>query len=429
MQNNDNNNDNNGQVWIDVPSFINKGADLNQVSGKLDKRIEDVDSNEFVREVNSSLAKQVRYDMDLDKDTASRNSSNRNNSYKKKKKKGKGLKVTFGILLTLTILCCLLIFTPQGKKFLIDMVGNYIYGNLDHKATQTSAKPVIKDNIVNILLVGVEEIGGAKNTDSMMIATMNTRTKTLKLTSLMRDIYVHIPGHDDNKLNSAFAKGQIDLLYQTIENNFGIKLDGYCMVNFDSFEQIVNYVGGVKVTLTQEEADYLNHTNYISNRKYRTVQAGTQTLNGNQALGYCRVRKRATSTEHDDFGRTQRQRIVLKSIYSKVRHKNVVEQVILMNKVLTNSHVETDISNAAFNRYLEEATELKVKDVQTLRIPSDGNYSGEKVRIGSRNSDVLVIKDWDATRKQIHDFIYGTAAGTETEKDSQTATGASDSSN
>ena len=68
MQRNDNNKDNNGQSWIDVPSFVNKGTDLNQVSGKLNKRIEDYDdSNEFVKEVNSSLAKQVSYDLDADK--------------------------------------------------------------------------------------------------------------------------------------------------------------------------------------------------------------------------------------------------------------------------------------------------------------------------------------------------------------------------
>lgn len=422
MQNNDNNNKgNNGQSWIDVPSFVNKGSDINQVSGKLRKRIDDIDdSSELVREVTSSLAEQVSYDMAQDA-----------RSGRKRKKKGmpKAIKVTLFTLLTLSVLCGVLMFTPFGKKLIIDLAGNYIYGNLDHKDTQTSTKAATyQDSIVNILLIGVEQINGAENTDSMMIATMNTKNHTLKLTSLMRDIYVQIPGYNNNKLNSVYAKGGIDLLYNTIETNFGVKLDGYCMVNFNKFEKIVDYVHGVKVTLTQDEADYLNHTNYISKRQYRNVVAGTQTLNGNQALGYCRVRKRATSTQHDDFGRTQRQRIVLKAIYDKVKDKNVVELVLLMNKILKNVHVKTDITNEAFNRYLNEAVNLKVKKLQTLRIPTDNSYTNDRVPIGNYNVDVLSITDWNVTRKTIYNFIYGNSSSDQTALDSQTATGSKESS-
>ncbi len=425
MQRDDNNRDNRNQRWIDIPTFVNSGSEVNQMSSNIKKRNYDYDdSNTFVKEVNSSLAKQVRDD--LERKPKSGSSRKR----KKKKRSTRVLKVLLFTLLTVAVLGCILVFTPAGKKLVAKIATEYIYHNLDYQktdktdktdSTAVSTKPA--DKIVNILLIGIEEIKNAKNTDSMIIATMNTETHTLKLTSLMRDLYVDIPGYDKGRLNSAYSKGGIDKLYSTIETNFGIKMDGYCMVNFEKFQQIVDMIGGVKVTLTQNEANYLNTTNYISKKQFRKVKAGTQTLNGNQALGYCRVRKRSTSTESNDFGRTQRQRIVLKAIYSKIMHKNILELPGLMNKILHEVRIQTDITKAEFERYFEEAMDLKVKDLESHRIPADGSYKNETHRLGSVNQEVLVPTDWNATRQEIHDFIYGNASGKETSKDNATAIG------
>jgi anionic cell wall polymer biosynthesis LytR-Cps2A-Psr (LCP) family protein len=180
------------------------------------------------------------------------------------------------------------------------------------------------------------------------------------------------------------------------------------MVNFEAFEQIVDMVGGVEITLTEQEASYLRTTNYISNKSNRNVVAGTQLMNGNQALGYCRVRKVSTGTENNDFGRTQRHRIVLEAIYNKLKSKNIVSLVLLMNKILTQVEIKTDINNKTFNYCLEEAVKLKIKELETMRIPSDGTFDNASVMIGSRKSAVLVPKDWEATKKYINDFIYDT---------------------
>ncbi|MDD3173464.1 MAG: LCP family protein [Herbinix sp.] len=411
MQKNNDNKNKNDQKWIEVPSFVNKGSDVNQLSGRLRKGIEyDDDSSAFVREVNSSLAKQVS---DFEDKTSSRDKR-----YKKKHKRSKVIKITIFSLLSITALCCLLMFTNTGRKLIIGVVGKYIYNNLDYQGSDSQetngtsgTADEATDKIVNILLIGIEEIKDAQNTDSMIIATMNTEDHSLKLTSLMRDLYVHIPGHDDNRLNAAYSKGGIETLYDTIELNFGITIDGYCIVNFDAFQQIVDLIHGVEVTLTAEEAEYLNTTNYISDPANRTVVEGTQVLNGNQALGYCRVRKRPTATESNDFGRTQRQRLVLDAIYDKVKNKNVIELALLMNKILTDKGIpiETDITQDEFNRYLEEAMNLKVKELETLRIPTDDNY--ENVIINKK--DVLQPLDWDITREVIHSFIYGDTSDTE----------------
>ena len=223
---------------------------------------------------------------------------------------------------------------------------------------------------------------------------------------------MEIPGFSPNKLNSAYAKGDVNLLYQTIQNNFGVHLDGYVLVNFDSFEKIVDLLDGVEVTLTSKEANYLNSTNYISNPAYRNVVEGSQIMNGNQALGYCRVRKVSTGTENNDFGRTQRQRVVLNSIFDRLKSKNIMQLGLFMNDVFDNVDIKTDITQAEFNEYLQEAASLKVKKLEELRIPSDGNYKSEKVRIGKYNQDVLLPTDWDAMRSEVHNFIYGAETNT-----------------
>ena len=99
------------------------------------------------------------------------------------------------------------------------------------------------------------------------------------------------------------------MLYKTIATNFNIELDGYVEVGFAAFTKIIDKVGGIELELTESEASYLNSTNYIRNKKSRNVKVGKQTLNGAQALGYCRIRKGGVTTINglrDDYGRTWR---------------------------------------------------------------------------------------------------------------------------
>lgn len=395
---NDKKNDKGNRRQVDIPSFINY-----EDSG---------DSDAFMKNLNSSLADQVSSYYDGDGSGGGR---------KPKKKKGipKLIKGTLLVLLVLTVVGALAIFTKPGQKIVVNLAGNYIYSNLQYNPSEDASTTDSEEAanlepsatqigpVINILLIGIEEIEGDKNTDTMIIATMNTKDHTLKLTSLMRDLYLDIPGYNKSRLNSAYAKGGINTLYDTIELNLGVKMDGYAMVNFEAFEQIIDMVDGVEVTLTEKEAKYLNTTNYISKKVNRNVVAGTQVLNGNQALGYCRIRKVSTATESNDFGRTQRQRIVLQAIYDKVKSKNIVSLVLLMNKMLTEVEIKTDVNHNEFNSYLQEAVGILGSDIQTLRLPTDDNFENASVKMGSRKASVLVPKDWDVLRNDLHDFIYG----------------------
>ncbi len=405
--------DNNGNKRDDLLKSKNTGNEWEQLSNNLGNKITDLeDEDAFFEEINSSLARQISSELEG-------RTTNTKAITRKKRRFPKGLKIFAIVFSIIMVLGGLLLFTNGGRKIILNIAGKYIYKHLEYQGPdgiqsidsedgddiEESDKPI--NEVINILLLGVEEIGGASNTDVMIIASMNTKDKSIKLTSLMRDLYVQIPGYNDNKLNSTYAKEGIGLLYDTIENNFGVKMDGYALVNFDTFEKIVDIVDGVEVTLTSGEANYLNTTNYISDPSNRNVVVGKQTINGNQAVGYCRVRKVSTGTENNDFGRTQRQRAVLNAIFEKVKSKNILQLGLLMNDILLQVKIETDITQSEFNRYLEEAVSLNVRELENLRIPSDGNYESARVQIGKYNQDVLQPTDWNATREEIRQFIYG----------------------
>ena len=268
---------------------------------------------------------------------------------------------------------------------------------------------LLDEKIVNILCIGQESIldgdGANGRSDSMIIASMNTEDKTLKLVSLMRDSYVSIPGYRDNKLNAAFSFGGGQLLCETITRNFGIELDGYVIVDFKGFKKMIDKIGGVEIELTEAEAQYLNTTNYISDKKQRNVVPGKQTVTGTQALGYCRVRKRAAiNGENNDHGRTYRQRAVLSQAYAKVKDLSITEMVSLVNDLLP--YVTTNIKASDILNYAKVMLQMGVPELQQLRIPIDGAYSGQNLYCGSS-----LVLDFSKNNAALWEFIYGDGHG------------------
>lgn len=196
------------------------------------------------------------------------------------------------------------------------------------------------------------------------------------MASLMRDCYIDIPGHGYNKLNAANSYGGIELLYKTIATNFNIELDGYVEVGFKAFTDAVDAVGGVEVELTESEVEYLNNTNYIRDKKSRNVKVGKQTLNGAQALGYCRIRKKGTTVNglRDDYGRTWRQRTVINAVFEKVKSLPRTEWLGIANKLLDN--VKTDLTNEKIIAYIMDMISLGTTEIHQLQIPLEGYYRG-----------------------------------------------------
>ncbi len=260
------------------------------------------------------------------------------------------------------------------------------------------------EEVINILLCGEEAIGDDRGrTDSIMIATINQKDNRLSLTSIMRDTYVKIPGFSDNKINAAYHNGGMKTLIETIKENFGITVDGYVLVNFDSFEKIIDALGGVDIELSSEEASYLNRTNYISNPANRHVSIGINHMNGNQALGYSRVRYVNKDGNVGDFARTLRHRTVMTAIYKKMMSKSTLELVAMIPDILP--LLTTNIKKADLINYLTAGVSVREKNskLRTLNVPIEGCYKITRVRTMS----VVLASPLDANVKKMHKFIYG----------------------
>ncbi len=281
-----------------------------------------------------------------------------------------------------------------------DGVGDDASVDLNYSSSDENLKS--EEYVSNYLIIGIEKIFDARNTDVIMIASINTYDNTIKLTSILRDTLVDLPGYSQNKINAAYAKGGADYLIEVIEKNFKIQIDGYASVDFDSFEDIVDSLGGVEIELSQKEADYLNTTNYISDPANRNVVAGLQVLNGNQVVGYCRVRKVPTlDGTNYDYGRTQRQRRVLEAIFEKYKSSNIIDMISIMNKCMT--YVTTDVTTNQIKTELTNIVENKIMTLETLRIPENGAFT-EADKIGNVTS--ALVPDLDVTIQTLHDFIY-----------------------
>ena len=272
-------------------------------------------------------------------------------------------------------------------------------------------------DVVNVLLVGADKNNDEQNknverrSDSMMIATLDVKHSKLKITSLMRDMYVDIPGYGGNKLNAAYSFGGIKLLYKTLAQNFGIKMDGYVEVNFDAFVNVIDELGGVEVNLTKSEAVNLRQTNYIKRRKYRAVKEGKQIFNGYQALGYCRIRhgKRqpnghypgvyTASGKGDDYGRTERQRLTIQAILKKVKQLSPEELIKLAQVIMPN--VKTDISKDKIYSYLMAAFRMGTTKLNQFSLPIEGGYSSQFIR-----GQQCLVPDLEANKAALKKCIF-----------------------
>jgi len=173
---------------------------------------------------------------------------------------------------------------------------------------------LVNDSMVlNVLLIGSDSmsVGDGGRSDSMILLSLDARHKKIKLTSLMRDIWVTIPGHGQDRLNASYAFGGPQLTMETIAKNFGILVDRYAVVDFEGFLKIIDILGGVDLELTADECAYINK---YSQDKHTLRGSGVKHLTGLQALHYSRDRNSIGS----DYDRTSRQRNLLKALVGQM---------------------------------------------------------------------------------------------------------------
>lgn len=277
---------------------------------------------------------------------------------------------------------------------------------------------ISSEDVTNILLIGEDirdtEEESRGNTDVMMIISINTKNKTVTMTSLMRDMYIYMAQFDEgNRLNSAYWHGGCEYLEQCIEDYFGIEIDRYARVNFYSFIDIVETVGGIDMEVSKEEAEgmkapmgeqnkYLKNkkgTDYIDMDNFKGKSDTDKVklhLNGNQALAFARLRYVGNS----DYERTERQRRVISEIITEAKKLNLVQLDKLLSTVLP--EVNTDLTDGEIANLLLNAFDYMDYDIQQLRIPADGYFTNEVIY----GMDVL-NPDFTANSAFIQSIVYG----------------------
>ena len=269
------------------------------------------------------------------------------------------------------------------------------------KAQENDAT-VDTSNIKSILLIGQDKQGDQtrQRSDSMILATLDKDQGTISLTSFMRDLYVAIPGYSSTRINAAYAYGGMELLDETLEENFGVQIDGNVEVDFEVFKVLVDKVGGIDLELTQAEADYIcgRDQSVLYPQPLRTdwdLQEGVNHLDGEQALIHARNR----SIGNSDYRRTERQQDVLKAAFAKIKDLNVLEIGGLIKDVLP--LVTTDLSLWDMTGYAMDVMSIGTDEIQSYRIPEDGSYTPQTI-----DGMQVLVPNLEQNREYLQQILY-----------------------
>jgi LCP family protein required for cell wall assembly len=268
---------------------------------------------------------------------------------------------------------------------------------IEEAVFQPPDTPVMSDKeIMNILFIGSDtRTGSATATaraDAIMIISIDKKHQKIKLLSVVRDLYVSIPGYKGSKINSAFKYGGVELLKKTLSQNLSISVDKHVIVDFKAFKAIINKLGTVSITLSEAEAKYLRNNKI---KKFpRFTKEGTYEMNGDEALMFSRIRK-----IDSDFGRTNRQKEVVDAIVKVVKKAEYSDLALAMYD--TFQYVSTDFSQAELLGLITDAPTLVNYEIKDLTLPVYGTH--KEAMIGGVST---IIADLNLNAKLVQNFIY-----------------------
>lgn len=389
-------------------------ADVEHNGKDISVNAEKKPGSEFKKEPESGMEKLStdkinKNDLTVKKDTVSVKGTSASEKRTKKDKRPKSTGRKIGIAAICVVLALLLggfgflnVFLNkigrENSKELPKADPDKTYEDID-KADQFGVgdldlEPIRQDKVKNILLIGQDRRkgdGARMRSDSMIVATIDLTTNEIKLTSLMRDMYVPVPGYGYGMINATYLHGGMALLDETVERNFGITIDGNVEVDFTRFVALMNLIGSLDIELNQEEAEFLNRENGWN------LKAGNNTMDSEQVLAYCRVRRVGRS----DWERTDRQRSVVTKMFNKLRQSDLSTLYRFANEAFP--LFKTDLSNTEILRYVYTVISKGMHITQSKRLPKDGTYTQE---LREETLQVLV-PDLQANAKLLQEYVYG----------------------
>ena len=281
--------------------------------------------------------------------------------------------------------------------------------NVESQAENTTqADEQLVSDVYNILLVGSdvrpkETVG---RSDTMILVSINKETKRIVATSFLRDTYVKLPIKNEfHKLNAAYAFGGIELLFQTLQYNYGISVDKYVAVDFLSFIEAIDILGGLDVQVYEEELYWFNQYIHASNLMVEPPEredsdyvdhadGSFQHLNGKQALAYARFRY----VGNGDFTRTDRQRRVVQNIFDKIKTMDVSTLVKLLDNIIP--QITTNLTTDECMELITMLPEMSKYEVVSWHIPD------EDFKYMTIDGDDVVAIDFSYYMKKLYNYIY-----------------------
>ncbi|WP_422123318.1 LCP family protein [Planococcus sp. X10-3] len=219
------------------------------------------------------------------------------------------------------------------------------------------------DGYENILVLGVDSRGEAQSrTDTMMLVAHNKDTNDVKIVSFMRDIYADIPGYQSYKLNTAFYLGGVDLLADTLRSMFGVQIHHYALVDFTSFETLVDIAApsGVEIDVEKDMSELIGVS----------LTQGNQQLNGKELLGYARFR----ADSEGDFGRVRRQQQVLAALKDELASVSSIPKLPKLAGA-AQGYVQTDLPVLDQVKLATDMATGGTEEIERLTVPVEGSYS------------------------------------------------------
>ena len=359
---------------------------------------------------------------------------------KRKKRRRIALLTIEAIVLLLVIVCVSIYLMPNSKSFIVKTFtkcpagqsllkslykDDYDKNVLDTTTDKDKIKTVdLGDGYTNIALFGIDprdgEFENGTHTDTIMIVSINNKTHDVNLVSVYRDSLLRMTTSDGDidyeKANAAFFRNGVEGALNMLNNNFDLDITEYALVNFQGLAKIIDALGGVDITITDEEAfyisGYLTETRLITGMDAPDVEeSGNVHLSGLQATAYCRIRYSPFTAAdgtvyHNDYGRTARQRLILTKILEKAQSAGVnqllkvADTIIKENDINGSKILSTNIPWSRIVDLLTVAVDCKLKD--TIGFPYD-TYTPER---GEAYYGYVVPMGLEQNVIRLHQFLF-----------------------
>ena len=299
-----------------------------------------------------------------------------------------------GLLLGAAILLNVGIYGSIAWKYYQDVVSIVPedQGDPTAKSVKIAQEDPKDEDVFNVLLVGTDSRDPNSDmgrSDSMMLVSFNKSKNKSTVVSFLRDSLVDIDGYGKSRLGHTYAYGGIGLTINTINKTYDLDIQNYITIDFENLVSIIDEIGGVKVFITEEEAEYYRQNGMPD------IQSGDMTLTGSQALAHARNR-----TLGSDFERTRRQRSVMYGIYRQIMAEKDASAILPLINYCMN-HVKTNMSVTEIYDLAKQVLAIDNLRMQQASMPTEGAYQP----VTYEGMDVLEI-DIEANKKYLNELLY-----------------------